>query len=137
MRVHEEWLLTAERAAIHLPTATAVIADLHLGYDQARRRAGEAVPQQTVSEALQPLRAALLRERCRQLVLAGDLFEVAWCPALAAELVAWLADLGVGVAGLIPGNHDRGLPSEHAPFPIPLEGIHLGSWRVVHGDGAR
>ena len=44
MLVHDEWLLTAQRAAVHLPTATAVIADLHLGYDQVRRRGGEAVP---------------------------------------------------------------------------------------------
>ena len=44
MYVHEDWLLTPYRAAIHLPTATAVIADLHLGYDQVRQRGGEAVP---------------------------------------------------------------------------------------------
>src|SRR5436309_2915696 len=30
MRVNKDWLLTPQRAALHLPTATAVIADLHL-----------------------------------------------------------------------------------------------------------
>ena len=38
------WLLTPERAAIHLPTATAVLADLHLGYNEVRCGTGEAVP---------------------------------------------------------------------------------------------
>ena len=42
MRVHEDWLLTAQRVAIHVPTRTAVLADLHLGYDAARQRRGEA-----------------------------------------------------------------------------------------------
>src|SRR5438270_5847367 len=36
MIVHEDWLLTPVRAAVHLPTATAVVADLHLGYELAR-----------------------------------------------------------------------------------------------------
>jgi hypothetical protein len=31
MLVHAEWLLTAQRVAVHLPTQTAVAADLHLG----------------------------------------------------------------------------------------------------------
>src|SRR5262249_34562148 len=42
MRIHRDWLLTPERAAVHLPTATAIVADLHLGYNHARRRTGEA-----------------------------------------------------------------------------------------------
>ncbi len=36
MRVLDEWLLTPWRGAIHLPTATAVVADPHLGYDRVR-----------------------------------------------------------------------------------------------------
>ena len=44
MLVHDEWLLMPQRVAVHLPTATAVLSDLHLGYNEARRRDGEAVP---------------------------------------------------------------------------------------------
>ena len=32
----DEWLLTPERVAVHLPTSTGVVADLHLGYEEAR-----------------------------------------------------------------------------------------------------
>src|SRR5262249_24855004 len=43
MRTEDDWLLTAARTAIHRPTATAILSDLHLGYAEARRRNGEAV----------------------------------------------------------------------------------------------
>jgi uncharacterized protein len=134
VQVDPDWLLTPERAAVHLPTATAVVADLHLGYGQARRRRGEAVPRVRVAEALAPLRPALARHRVRRLVIAGDLFEDSWCPALTAELLDWLAGVGAELAGLVPGNHDRGLEAD-APLPLFREGVQLGRWRVLHGDG--
>ena len=37
MRVFTDWELTPDRAAVHLPTRTAVVADLHLGYAEARQ----------------------------------------------------------------------------------------------------
>ena len=36
--VHDGWHLTPEGAAIHLAEKTAVVADLHLGYEWARAR---------------------------------------------------------------------------------------------------
>ncbi len=45
MHVEEDWLLTPCRMAIHLPTATGLLADLHLGYERARCRSGEAIPE--------------------------------------------------------------------------------------------
>ena len=56
MLVHDEWLLTPARVAVHRPTATAVLADLHLGYNDARRRDGEAVPPADLTLILAPLR---------------------------------------------------------------------------------
>ena len=44
MILRHDWLLTPARVAIHTPTRTAVLADLHLGYAEARHRTGEAVP---------------------------------------------------------------------------------------------
>ena len=64
MRVLDDWLLTPSRTAIHLPTATAVIADLHLGYDRVRRRGGEAVPTLSVAQDLDPLRPMLIGTKC-------------------------------------------------------------------------
>jgi metallophosphoesterase superfamily enzyme len=135
MRVHTDWLLTPERAAVHLPSTTAVVADPHLGYDRARRRIGEAVPPVRVAETLAPLPAVLARHGCARLVIAGDLFEAGWCPQLAEELRAWLDDTGVELAGVVPGNHDRGLEAAGDMLPVRAGGVELGGWLVVHGDG--
>src|SRR5262245_15829602 len=75
MRVLDDWLLTAERIAVHLPSRTAVVADLHLGYAEARRRSGEAVPDDALDEQLSGLGQALQRHGTRRLVVAGDLLE--------------------------------------------------------------
>jgi metallophosphoesterase superfamily enzyme len=135
MKVHEDWLLTPERAAIHLPTATAVVADLHLGYNEARQRSGEAVPLRGLAEAMLPLLPAMGRYDLRRLVVAGDLFEERWNRELAAELLRFLAAAGIELAGVVPGNHDRGSEADSGLLPIYPEGMTLGRWRVVHGDG--
>src|SRR5947209_5883705 len=69
----DEWLLTPYRVAIHRPTRTAVVADIHLGYAEARCRRGDAVPQIAVETILQPL--AEVREQfvVEKIVVAGDL----------------------------------------------------------------
>src|SRR5947209_7596191 len=135
MRVHDEWVLTPERAAVHLPTATAVVADLHLGYSEARRRGGEAVPLADLKQILLPLLRVFGMHRVRRLIIAGDLFEVAYSDELAGALLDWLQSSGVELAGVVPGNHDRGLPQNAARFPV-LEGTYcLGGWHVCHGDG--
>ncbi len=134
-RVLAEWLLTPERVVLHLPTATAVVADLHLGYDEARRRRGEAVPARPPAEQLAPLGRALARHGCRRLVVAGDLLEDGHCQNALAELRAWLRAAGVELVGVVPGNHDAGLAGATGELPLCPEGVLLGEWRVVHGDG--
>jgi metallophosphoesterase superfamily enzyme len=134
VRVLGDWLLTPARAAVHLPTATAVVADLHLGYGEARRRAGEAVPVRGVATDLAPLAPTLAAHGVRRLVVAGDLFETGYDAAVADGLRAWLGAAGVELSGVVPGNHDRDLTA--APdFPLCPDGFDLGGWRVVHGDG--
>jgi metallophosphoesterase superfamily enzyme len=148
MRVLTDWLLTPERAALHLPTATAVVADPHLGYDQARRRRGEAVPLRPLDETLGHLARALHRHGVRRLVVAGDLVEDGRCPAIATDLLPWLGREGLELVGVVPGNHDRrsmkrgGRGERGAAEAVALAGIPvfpeefvLGRWRVVHGDG--
>jgi metallophosphoesterase superfamily enzyme len=131
----DEWLLTASRLAVHLPTRAGVIADLHLGYAEARVRAGEAVPAPDLGRVLAPLRAALAAHGVRRLVVAGDLFEAGPHADLPARLLAWLTEAGVGLS-VVPGNHDRGLTDAHG-LPLAPEGCLVGGWRVVHGDGER
>jgi hypothetical protein len=135
-RVLDEWLLTPEGVALHLPTATAVVADLHLGYDEARRRGGEAVPERPLERQLAPLGRALARHGCRRLLVAGDLLEDGRCRDSLAALRAWLGAADVEMVGVVPGNHDANLTeTAGGDFVVCAEGVRLGDWRVVHGDG--
>jgi metallophosphoesterase superfamily enzyme len=142
MRVLDDWLLTPERVAVHLPSGTAVVADLHLGYDQARRRAGEAVPAIPLGGQLAALGAALSRHGVRRLAVAGDLLEDGRCREVLADFRAWLDRHGLELAGVVPGNHDLkgeggGGKEDSAPFILHPSSfiLSVGSWQVVHGDG--
>jgi putative SbcD/Mre11-related phosphoesterase len=134
VRIHTDWLLTPERAAVHVPTATAVIADLHLGYQQVRCRSGEALPICGIDETLGALNAILVRHAVRRLLVAGDLFEDGR-GADSSGLRDWLAGNGVELAGVVPGNHDHGL-KDCGGLAVRESGeVELGGWRVVHGHG--
>jgi metallophosphoesterase superfamily enzyme len=137
MRVLDEWLLTPQRVAIHEPTGTAVVADLHLGYDEARRRAGEAIPPVPMDARLADLGAALQRHRLRRLAVAGDLLEDGRCTEALEAFGTWLDQHGVELVGVAPGNHDRarGEALAEGDWRLRDDGVPLGRWRVVHGDG--
>jgi uncharacterized protein len=132
VRVQEDWLLTPARVAVHLPTATAVVADLHLGYSEARRASGEAVPAVPLERRLAPLAALASGALTRRLVIAGDLFEDGVSDAAAAELLAWAGRVGLELA-VVPGNHDRGAGQRPLGLPLYPEGVCVGGWQVVHG----
>ncbi|MFO0877748.1 MAG: hypothetical protein U0840_10380 [Gemmataceae bacterium] len=134
MQVGPDWRLTPERAAIHLPTATVVVADLHLGYDRVRQRSGEAIPFRSLEGELRPLRDLLAREGLHRLAIAGDLFEDPrrGRDELVADLCGWLEEVGAELVGVVPGNHDRGLAG--AALPLAPNGLELGVWHIVHGD---
>ena len=133
MIVLEHWLLTPYRLAVHLPTRTAVLADLHLGYHWTRQRAGDAVPLPGLDEQLAPLAAARKQHSFREVVLAGDVIEKAWDGNWLAEWRRWLDEHDVRIRAVVPGNHDRQLPE--ALGPICREPFQLDGWRIVHGDG--
>lgn len=135
MQAPDGWLLTAARAAIHVPTATAVVSDLHLGYGEARRRGGEAVPAPSVAALLEPLRSLCRQHGVRRLVIAGDLFEAGVAPPLVRQLLAWLKTRSVELVAVVPGNHDRGMSRAADLLPLQPNGYSLGKWRIVHGDG--
>src|SRR5262245_57463752 len=132
IRVFHDWLLTPYRLAVHEPTSTAVIADVHLGYREARQQTGDAVPLLDIPAQLAPLHRA--RQRCRfeRLVVAGDLFERGADARLFAEFIEVLAELEIEFAGLAPGNHDRGWEMSPDIKPIWPMGAKLDQWQVVH-----
>jgi putative SbcD/Mre11-related phosphoesterase len=135
VRVLEEWVLTPYRLAVHEPTQTAVVADLHLGYSAARRGAGDAVPLPRVETALLPLKQAVERYGFKRLLVAGDLFERRFEADPYQAFVAFLERQHIEWLGLVPGNHDRGV-ADLAALPIWPDGFRLGEWIVIHGDGA-
>src|SRR5436309_1321893 len=115
--VHDDWLLTPQRAAVHMPTATAVVADLHLGYAEARRARGEAVPVPALTDCMAPLATLAATSLIRRLVIAGDLFEDGYSERLTEELLSWAAAVGVELTAVVPGNHDRKLERSGGRLP--------------------
>jgi putative SbcD/Mre11-related phosphoesterase len=138
--VFEAWELTPEGAAIHRGERTAVIADLHLGYEWARGAAGDCVPAHSLDETLGRLGRLLGRAPIARLVVAGDLVESPRpCRRTAADLrrlLGWLAPRGVSLV-VLEGNHDRSpwaASRQAAPAIPPLPATcTVGGWTIGHG----
>ncbi len=124
------WLFTPECAAVHPFERTAIIADVHLGYEWTRGDGGDCLPAHSLRETLARLASLLDRVAVTRLVVAGDLVESARpCLRTARDLAAlkkWLAERGVELVALA-GNHD---PVRRPPLPETLE---LAGWTIGHG----
>ncbi|MFO0889091.1 MAG: metallophosphoesterase [Isosphaeraceae bacterium] len=143
----ENWLLTPEAGILHPGERTAVIADLHLGYEWARGAAGDSVPRHSLDEALRRLTGLLARSPVGRVVVAGDLVESARpCRRTAADVVRfgrWLDDREIQLV-LIRGNHDGGLEwlMRRREVELPAGAAFQASlvvdgWTIMHGhDGA-
>jgi metallophosphoesterase superfamily enzyme len=135
-RFASEWILTPYRLAVHAPTRTAVIADPHLGYSDARRRAGDAVPVVAFDDQLGSLTKACAALDLTGLVIAGVLCEARLDADLVERFLAVAAERRLMVRAIVPGNHDRGWADFEQRLPMFPEGFRLGSWTIVHGDRA-
>jgi uncharacterized protein len=126
-----DWRLFPEGAAVHEGEGVAVIADVHLGYEWARGRAGDLVPAHSLGETLGKLTTLFERIRIRRLIVAGDLVESSQpcgrTTADVARLLSWLEARDVELVAL-QGNHD---PPRQPPLPATLD---VGGWTVGHGD---
>lgn len=126
------WRLTPEGAAVHLASTTAVVADVHLGYEWARGRGGDCVPAHSLRETQARLGRLLGRfPTISRLVVAGDLVESRQ-PCLrtdrdVAELAGWLTGRGMTLIALA-GNHD---PPRQPPLPASID---VAGWTIAHGD---
>jgi len=142
--VVEGWQLTPEGGVVHPGERSAVIADVHLGYEWARGAAGDCVPAHSLAETLNKLERLLERSPIERLVVAGDLVEsprpCARTAADLARLARWLGERGVRLV-LIEGNHDRSLAGMArgkglgAAVPAPVLQSHLliAGWTIAHG----
>ena len=124
------WLLTAEGAAVHTLEKTAVVADMHLGYEWARGNSGDCVPAHSLDEALSKLDTLVRRFKIERLIVAGDLVESPrFCRGTARDLsrlAEWLGARGIAFLCLA-GNHDS--PRRPA-LPSTFE---VDGWTVAHG----
>ena len=107
--IFEGWRFTPEGAAVHHAERTAVIADLHLGYEWARGASGDCVVAHSLEETLTRLSTLLGRSMVSQLIVAGDLSNRLALAltrlATSTRLKSWLADRGVSFL-VLEGNHD-------------------------------
>jgi putative SbcD/Mre11-related phosphoesterase len=124
------WKLAPEGAAVHPAQRTAVIADVHLGYEWARGSGGDSLPAHSLAETLAKLASLLDRAPIARLVVAGDLVESpSPCRRTASDvrsLFEWLHDRGVELVPVL-GNHD---PQRSSNLPLTLE---VAGWTVAHG----
>ena len=122
------WQLAPEGAAIHRGERTAVIADVHLGYEWARGFAGDCVPAHSLDETWSRLDRLFARAPIVRLIVAGDLVESARpCSRTAADLRRLrnrLESVGVSLT-VLEGNHDR---SPSLPATCTVDG-----WTIGHG----
>jgi putative SbcD/Mre11-related phosphoesterase len=138
--VLDSWQLTPEGAVIHPDEKTAVIADVHLGYEWARGAAGDCMVTHSLNETLMRLTSVLDRACVTQLVVAGDLVESPrFCRHTSSDiqqLEQWLTDREVSLV-VVEGNHDRGRrTSARAMVPPALrwvETCRVAGWTISHG----
>jgi putative SbcD/Mre11-related phosphoesterase len=140
----ECWQFLPQGAAVHTASRTAVIADVHLGYEWARGAAGDCIPAHSLDETVRRLESVLARGDIERLVVAGDLVESSRpCHRTAADvfqLIRRLADRGVQLV-LTLGNHDRGLAGTvrwkasgaYAEAPRVAHSFCIDGWTIVHG----
>ncbi|MFI5455045.1 MAG: metallophosphoesterase [Isosphaerales bacterium] len=140
VHLFEGWQLTPEGAAIHRGERTAVIADLHLGYEWARGAAGDCVVAHSLDETLARLSLVLDRAVLARLIVAGDLVESPRpCRRTSVDvgrLHAWLTARGVSLL-VVEGNHDRGLLLSSRGIPRPADPLlatcAVAGWTIGHG----
>jgi metallophosphoesterase superfamily enzyme len=140
LHVFGDWRLTPEGAAIHLTEQTAVVADLHLGYEWARGAAGDCVIAHSLDEILVRLSRVLVRAPLARLVVAGDLVESPRpCPHTRDDvrrLCEWLAGRGVALLAL-EGNHDLSLSRlprvNSQPADVMPSTCTVAGWTIGHG----
>jgi putative SbcD/Mre11-related phosphoesterase len=124
------WLLMPEGAAVHQKERTAVIADVHLGYEWARGGGGDCLPAHSIAETLAKLTSLLQDSDVNRLVVAGDLVEsAAPCRRTASDvrrLRVWLGERGLELIPLA-GNHDPAFTRDRR------ETVEIGGWTIAHG----
>jgi len=134
------WLIDL---AVYLPAwETLVIADLHLGWEEALRRSGVLIPRQhlqLIERRLERLLARLDRPP-RRLIINGDLKHrfapLSWNERDEVHRLLEFLDGRFGEVILLQGNHDRniGYLAERVPGLKLEDSLREGRLLLLHGD---
>jgi len=129
----EDVELTPEKAAII--SRTAVIADLHLGIENAMQEKGFALPKLQLPEILDRVKLIVEKYNVNKIVIAGDLkhefsknLPYEW-----EDVRKFVESVDVEIE-VVRGNHDNFLASILSEYGIELkEETRVGDYLVVHG----
>ncbi|ADC65531.1 phosphoesterase [Ferroglobus placidus DSM 10642] len=131
----KDFKLTPERAAI--AGNVAIIADLHLGIENAMVEKGVSIPELQFEEVMGRTLTIIERYGVKKLVIAGDLkhefgrnLPLEW-----KDVSEFLEELSDKVdLEVVRGNHDNFLPAILAKYGLELkEEVRIKGWKVVHG----
>ncbi|MEM1576445.1 MAG: metallophosphoesterase [Archaeoglobaceae archaeon] len=125
--------LTPEKALI--ARKTAIIADLHLGLENAMQNVGIAIPRMQIAEIIDKVSLILNKYEIERLIIAGDLKHEFGqnLPYEWDDVRAFLDSIDVDVS-VVRGNHDNFLSSILSEYSIELrEYDRIGDYYVVHG----
>jgi putative SbcD/Mre11-related phosphoesterase len=136
----EGWQFTPEGAAVHCREQTAVVADVHLGYEWARGASGDCVIEHSLQEAIARLQSLLARTTVSRVIIAGDLLESRQpCDRTANDLrrlTTWLSDHGVSLL-ILEGNHDltpfRSVKAASRNLATLQRRYTVAGWTIGHG----
>lgn len=132
----EPWRLLGAAAALHVPSRTLVVADVHLGKAATFRALGVPVPQGTTTDNLRRLTAVIESEQPLAIVFLGDLFHAreAHAPATLARVARWRGLHPDAEIVVVEGNHDRkaGAPPAALRAQVVAEPWPLGAALLAH-----
>ncbi|AIF69756.1 hypothetical protein PAP_06805 [Palaeococcus pacificus DY20341] len=113
-----------------------IIADLHLGYEEALVREGNYIPK-AFQEILDDLNSLLMKEKPKRLIINGDL-KHSFVPFKREklELKTFFEEVSPLVKEIVvvKGNHDVGIGWIRELGIEIMDHLELRGWTVVHGD---
>lgn len=126
-------ILTPEKAVIIEDSA--VIADLHLGFENVLQNKGVAIPRIQVREIVKNVKKIVDKYNLNQIIVAGDLkhefsknLPYEW-----EDIREFIESLDVELE-VVRGNHDNFLATILAEYNIELkEYVRIGDYYVIHG----
>ncbi len=125
--------LTPEKAVII--DRTAVIADLHLGFENVMQMKGVAIPRMQIASIVKSARDIIEKYRIKKLVIAGD-FKHEFSRNLPYEwedVRTFIESVNVEIS-VVRGNHDNFLAAILAEYDIELKEYEkIGKYYVIHG----